>query len=456
MSSAPPGADAGARGDLEPVVGVRDRDDGQARAVTDRGGQLLRPAERVALALERPGWAGRPRPARRRRLRSGPPRRVQRERQADDHGRRRVASAVRQATRAPALRPPTTSDSPAPGAGPGAAPARRGRRSTPRPAASGAGRDLLARDPPRLLDQHRRRPRRAAAHGRAPRGRAPGSRRRRRAPGRAWSPGPAAGAVRSPRARARATPPGRHVVRLALADGCVTSLPGTRRPYPGSEQPVDALDDVLRRERLAAARDRCCARLLTAVETGYASSRPGAAGTSSPVSRSASSTVGSSQAAQRSRSTSSGIRSWMRPRSSSAWVVRTAQVTSHASRVVLGRVRLAPELVDPGHREHAAVLRVDEERLLGDLAGAVGGRAGALGGVPLVVAVGRQQAASPGERPPEGRLLGDRLHPGVDQPRADGRVLRPATARAPSAAPAAGAPAAAGSGSSFTGRVRTA
>ena len=49
----------------------------------------------------------------------------------------------------------------------------------------------------------------------------------------------------------------------------------------------------------------------------------------------------------------------------------------------------------------------------------------ALGGVPLVVAVGGQQAAPLGERPPERRLLGHGLHAGVDQPGPDRRVLGP-------------------------------
>ena len=48
-----------------------------------------------------------------------------------------------------------------------------------------------------------------------------------------------------------------------------------------------------------------------------------------------------------------------------------------------------------------------------------------LGGIPLEVAVGRQQAAARRRGPAVGRLLGDRLHPGVDHPVADLGVLGP-------------------------------
>jgi hypothetical protein len=89
--------------------------------------------------------------------------------------------------------------------------------------------------------------------------------------------------------------------------------------------------------------------------------------------------------------------------------------------VVVVASGVAPDLVEPRHREHPAVLGPDEERLLARLA-----RLGLLlGGVPLEVAVGGQQAATAGERPLEGGLLGHGLHPGVDHPVADRRILGP-------------------------------
>ena len=71
--------------------------------------------------------------------------------------------------------------------------------------------------------------------------------------------------------------------------------------------------------------------LLTRVETGKASSRPGAAGTSRARRSSAPDTAGSSHASYLSGSTSSGIRSWMRPSWSSAVVVSTVQVHRNRS-----------------------------------------------------------------------------------------------------------------------------
>ena len=95
--------------------------------------------------------------------------------------------------------------------------------------------------------------------------------------------------------------------------------------------------------------------------------------------------------------------------------------------VVVGLVGVAPDLVEPGHGEDAVVLGPDEERLLERLAGL----AELLGGVPLVVAVGRQQAAPRRERAPERGLLGDRLHARVDHPAADLGVLGPGRDQAP-------------------------
>ena len=100
-------------------------------------------------------------------------------------------------------------------------------------------------------------------------------------------------------------------------------------------------------------------------------------------------------------------------------------------RVLRVGVRGTPELVDAGHREDSAVLRVDVERLLLPLPADArpGSRPGdqpfAVRRVPLEVAVGREQAAPLGERSLERRLLGHGLHPRVDHSRADRRVLGP-------------------------------
>ena len=127
------------------------------------------------------------------------------------------------------------------------------------------------------------------------------------------------------------------------------------------------------------------------------------------------------------RSTISGIRSWI-----AAHVVLGLGGDDGAGppepvRIVVVAGRVAPDLVQAGHREGAVVLRADEERLLARLAL----RGELLGGIPLEVAVGGQQAASDGEGPLERRLLGDRLHPGIDHPAADRRVLGPRRHQAP-------------------------
>ncbi|GAA1245894.1 hypothetical protein GCM10009665_40920 [Kitasatospora nipponensis] len=90
-------------------------------------------------------------------------------------------------------------------------------------------------------------------------------------------------------------------------------------------------------------------------------------------------------------------------------------------RVVVGAGGVAPELVQPGHRQQrAAVGRRDEVGLLVGLA-TLGGRHGD----PLVVAVGGQQAAPGREGLAEGGLLVDGLGARVDHPRPGARVLRP-------------------------------
>ena len=81
---------------------------------------------------------------------------------------------------------------------------------------------------------------------------------------------------------------------------------------------------------------------------------------------------------------------------------------------------ILPELEQPSHRQRCAVRAMDAERLLGHPSG-----------VPLVVAVGRQQTASFRPGAPERGLLGSGLDPGIDHPVADLRVLRPRRDEAP-------------------------
>ena len=92
-----------------------------------------------------------------------------------------------------------------------------------------------------------------------------------------------------------------------------------------------------------------------------------------------------------------GIRSWMWPAASVAWVVITEQVRSHAVVVVAVLGRIAPDLVDAGHHQQAAVGAVDEERLLLRLALATsdGGRLACSG---RTTRRSRRQAACSGGR----------------------------------------------------------
>ena len=154
-----------------------------------------------------------------------------------------------------------------------------------------------------------------------------------------------------------------------------------------------------------------CLTLLTSVLTGYASSPVAIAGTTMS---SAGGPCGSSHFAQFSRGTSNGIRSWIWPRASGAEVVRMAVLTSQSS----------PSFQNsnsPAIANDAPSGAMDVERLLGHT----------LSGVPLVVAVGRQQTASFRPGAPERGLLGSGLDPGIDHPVADLRVLRPRRDGAP-------------------------
>ena len=108
-------------------------------------------------------------------------------------------------------------------------------------------------------------------------------------------------------------------------------------------------------------------------------------------------------------------------------VVSTVQVQRNRSGSSSVAGRVPPDLVEPGHRQHAAVGGPDEERLLRGLPALRRLR----GGVPLEVAVGGQQAAAHGERPLVRRLLGDRLHARVDHPVADATGPWPRTAPGP-------------------------
>ncbi|SEB55871.1 WD40 repeat [Streptomyces sp. 1222.5] len=84
----------------------------------------------------------------------------------------------------------------------------------------------------------------------------------------------------------------------------------------------------------------------------------------------------------------------------------------------------------PGHNPHLLVFGVDEVRLFACLAG---GRVRAR--LPFVEAVRGEQAAALEERAAEGRLLVHGLHPGVDHPRADLRLLRPGRHETPAQRP---------------------
>ena len=94
--------------------------------------------------------------------------------------------------------------------------------------------------------------------------------------------------------------------------------------------------------------------------------------------------------------------------------------------VIVGHLLVPPQLVQAGEGEDAAVRPVDVERLLG-LRVRVG--------LPLVVAVGRDEAATLGERGAEGGLDRDRLGPRVDQPGAALGVLGPERHQAPAQQP---------------------
>src|SRR6476619_2338923 len=100
---------------------------------------------------------------------------------------------------------------------------------------------------------------------------------------------------------------------------------------------------------------------------------------------------------------------------------------SQPRRIVAGVLaRITPDLVNASHHETAAIGPMDEERLLLRLALATSyeGR-WLLRRVPLVEAVGRQNAASGTERALECRLLGNGLQSSVDHPGADRGILRP-------------------------------
>jgi len=89
-------------------------------------------------------------------------------------------------------------------------------------------------------------------------------------------------------------------------------------------------------------------------------------------------------------------------------------------RVELLAVRPEPGLEQGGKAERRAIGAVDEERLL----------AAALR-LPLVIAVGRDQAAPPAYRVLEGGLLQHRLRAGVDQQCKPAGVLDPARQQSP-------------------------
>src|SRR5271169_5003419 len=78
--------------------------------------------------------------------------------------------------------------------------------------------------------------------------------------------------------------------------------------------------------------------------------------------------------------------------------------------------RVTPQVVDAGHGGDTTVSSENVERLFV---------------LPLVVAIGGNQATAFREGPPEGRLPGHRLGPGVDHLRADYDVFGPERNQAP-------------------------
>ena len=279
--------------------------------------------------------------------------------------RQRTASAprtaaVRQATRAPALRPPTTS-------GPRQSPARR-----PDP-------QRLHQRHPRLVERRRRR-------GHPPAGDPPGLLDQRDAPSpprRAAdtaavevdrpSPPPApwprsdrpacARAGRrtcDPRraARGRDLDHDRACTRAGRHRAPMTSpVIGSTTPSSSSAASGSSRSGPLLRVEFDRGRDR------VGLEPARAARRPAAA--DGRPRRSA----GSSQAAQSARSSTSGCRSWIRSRPGSASVVMIVNVVSQASGSSASGDRLvAPELVEPGEGHDVAVGAVHEERLLARLA----------------------------------------------------------------------------------------
>src|SRR5262249_47492134 len=92
--------------------------------------------------------------------------------------------------------------------------------------------------------------------------------------------------------------------------------------------------------------------------------------------------------------------------------------------VIVGKRIVPPELVESGEGEGSPVRSVDKIRLLTLLAPV-------RNGLPLVVAVGRDDAPALGEGTPEGRLDRHRLGPGVDHAAADRGLLGPGRHQAP-------------------------
>src|SRR6266568_1301955 len=92
--------------------------------------------------------------------------------------------------------------------------------------------------------------------------------------------------------------------------------------------------------------------------------------------------------------------------------------------VIVGYLLVPPELVDSGEGERPPVRSVNKVRLLACFPLA-------RNGLPLVVAVRREDAPALGEGAPEGRLVRHRLGAGVDQPAAARGLLGPERHQAP-------------------------
>ena len=165
---------------------------------------------------------------------------------------------------------------------------------------------------------------------------------------------------------------------------------------------------------------------LTSVETGYASSRPGAAGTR--ISCEGAGFSESSHSCMCSGATSSGIRSWIRPRSSVA--LGSGSCTSSGTPSGRRRQRRSDRARFRRGLPSTSGCRPEGgcSRAVSPVCGRI--RAG-LRRVPLVVTVSRNQCSPLLPGGPKGRLGRSGLQSGVNHAAANFRILRPGWNQAP-------------------------